>query len=136
MTTYAPHLEVGQKRLWCDVGVKNLSVSEFPHQRILNNGEDDLRSISPRRLVGAAFSELGLVRRFRARTDDGSGIFIDCHILGANTCGFDELQTLACCVSCHWTNYTDEVVCAPRFFVSNLDEEHRHDLHDSSQVGV
>ena len=67
MSTCAPHLEVGEKRLWCDVGVKILHVPEFPHPRILDDGEDELSSLLPRRLVGAAVGALGFVRSFRAR---------------------------------------------------------------------
>ena len=61
MTTHAPCLEVGKKRLWRDVGVKHLSVSEFPHPRILNDGEDELRSLSTCCLVGVAVGALGIV---------------------------------------------------------------------------
>ena len=48
MENCAPHLEVGEKRLWHDVGIKCLHFSEFPHPRIINDGEDELRSLSPR----------------------------------------------------------------------------------------
>ena len=86
METCAPHLEVGKKRLWRDVSVKILRVLEFPHPRVFYNGGDELRSLSPLRLVGSAVGSLGFVHCFRARTDDGRGIVIDCRVVSANSC--------------------------------------------------
>ena len=75
MATCAPHLEVIKKRLWCNVGVKRLSVSEFPHPHILDDGKDELRSVSPRRLVGAAVSTLVFLRP-RTASVESSSIFL------------------------------------------------------------
>ena len=108
----------------------------FPHPHILDNSKDDLPSLSPRRLVGAAVGALGCVRCFRACADNSRGIFIDSHVLGANLCGFGELRTIARCVSCHRPNEADVVVCASRFVVRCLEEERRHELPDSREVGV
>ena len=88
MTTCAPRLEVGKKRFWRDVGVERLRVSEFLHPHILYNGKDELRRLSPRRLVGAAAGALGFVRRFRARADNGRGIFIDRCVVCSKACRF------------------------------------------------
>ena len=77
IATCAPRLELRKKRIWRDVGVKCLGLLEFPHPRILDDGEDELCSLSPRRLVGAAVGTLGLVSHFCARTDVGRGIVID-----------------------------------------------------------
>ena len=46
----APHLEVDEERLWRDVGVERLWVPAFSHPCILNDDEDKLRSLAPRRL--------------------------------------------------------------------------------------
>ena len=117
MATFAPRLEVGKKHLWCDVGVKRLSASDFLHPRILDSVEDKLCRISPNRLVSDAVGVLGLVRRFCARADDGRGIIINCRIVGANTCGFGELCTIARCVRCHLPDEANEVLFAPRFVI-------------------
>ena len=84
VATGAPHLEVGEKRLLCDIGVERLWVPEFLHPRILDDGKDKLHSLTPRRLVGATVGALGIVRRFRA--DDGRGIVIYCRIVGSDAC--------------------------------------------------
>ena len=136
METCAPHLEVGEKLLWSDVGVERLCVSKFLHPRILSNGEDELLSLWPRRLVGAAVDALGLVRRFCARADNGCGIVIDCRVVVSNACGFGKLRAIVRCLHCHRPNESNGVVCAPRFVVRNLEEERRHDLPYSREVGV
>ena len=136
MTTCAPRLEVGKKRLWRDVSVKRLHVLEFQHPHILDDGEDELHSLLPCRLVCAAVGVPDFVCRFRARADYGRGIVIDCRVLGANLCGFGKLRTIARCVRCHWPNKANEVVCASRFVVWDLEEERRHNLPDSHEVGV
>ena len=136
ISTCAPFLEVGKKCLWRDVGVKSLRVSEFPHPHILDDGEYELCSLLLRRLVGAAVGLLGFVRRFRACTNDGRGIVIDHSVVGANSCGFDEFRAISCCIRCHHPNEADEVVCASCFVVQDLEEERRHNLLDSREVGV
>ena len=98
MSTYAPHLGVGKKRLWCDVGVKHLCVSEFLHPRILDDGEYELRSLLPHRLVGSAVGVLGFLCQLYARADNGRGIVIDRCIVGANLCRFGEFRVIANCV--------------------------------------
>ena len=136
MAKCAPRLEVGEKRLWRDVSVKHLRVSEFLHPCILNDCEDEMRNLSPHRLLGATVGVLGFLRRFRARTDDIRGIFIYCRVVGANSCGFGKLRTIARRVRCNQPNEADEVVCASRFVIRDLEEERRHDLPDSREVGV
>ena len=136
MATCKPILQVGEKRLCHSVGIKSLCVSEFPHPRILDDGKDEMCCLSPGCLVGAAFGSLGFVRRFRARADDSCVIVINRCVVGANSCGFDEFRNIACCVHCHLPNQADEVVCPSRFVVRDLEEERRHDLLDSREVGV
>ena len=136
MATCAPHLEVDEKRLWCNIGVKRLRVSEFPHPHILDDGKDELCSLLPCHLVGAAVGALGFVRHFRARADDSLGIVIDCCIVGDNLCGFGELRSIARCVLCHRRNEADKVVCASCFVVWDLKEERHHNLPDSCEIGV
>ena len=114
-----------------NVGVERLRVSEFLHPCILNNGEDELRSLLPLRLIGVAVGALGLVRHFRARVDDGSGIVIDLHIVGSNACWFRKLRVILHCIHCHQTNEAYEVVCDPCFVVRDLEEDRRQDLPDS-----
>ena len=106
----APHLEVDEERLWRDVGVERLSVSDFPHPHIINDGEDELHSLLPLRIIGAALGALGLVHRFRARADDGCGIVINCHVVGSNSCWFGEIHAIANCVICHRLNEANQVV--------------------------
>ena len=101
MATCAPCLEVGEKCFWRDVGVKNLCVSEFLHPHILNNGDNEMHSLLPLRLVGAAVVPLGFVRRFHACADDGRGIFINRRVVGAKLCGLVKLCAIARCVFCH-----------------------------------
>ena len=120
MATCAPNLEAGKKRLRRDVGVERLRVLEFSHPHILDDGEDELRSLSPRRLLGAAFSAHGFVCRFRARVDDGCGIVIDRRVVGSNTCWFGELCAIARCVRRHRPNEANEVVCVPCFVLWDL----------------
>ena len=115
MPTCAPLLDVGKKRLWRNFGIKSLCVLEFLHPIILDNSEDEPRCLSPHRLVGAAVSLLGFVRRLCARTDDGRGVIIDRRVVGANYCGFDEFRTISCCIRCHRLNEANEVVCASHF---------------------
>ena len=86
MEAGAPHLDMGEERLWRDVCVERLYFPEFSHPRILDDGEDKLLSLAPRCLVGAAVGALGLVRRFRARTDKGRSIVIKCRVVGSDTC--------------------------------------------------
>ena len=136
MVTCASHLEVGEKRLWCGVGLKRISVSDFLHPRILDNGKDELQCLLPRRLVGAAVGAICLVHRFRARAEDRRDIVIDRHVVGANACGFRELRAIARCVRCHRPNEADEVAGSSRFVIQDLEEERRHDLPYSSEVGV
>ena len=136
MANFAARLEVGNQRLWSNVSVKSIRVSEFPHPSVFNNGKDKLCSLSPRRLVGAAVGSLGFVRCFRARTDNGRGIVINLRILSANSCGFDEFRAVVRSVRCHLPNEANEVVCDYRFVVTDLEEERRHDLTDSREVGV
>ena len=136
MVTCSPRLDVGEKRLWSDVSVKSLCVSELTHPRVFDNGEDERRSISPRHLVGAAVASLGFVRCFRARTDDGRGIVVDCRVISANYCGFDKFRSVARCVRCHRPNESDEVVCASCFIVRDLEEDRCHDLPDLCEVGI
>ena len=50
LATSAPRLEFGDERLWRDVGVERLWVPVFSHPCILNDDEDKLRSLAPRRL--------------------------------------------------------------------------------------
>ena len=94
-------LEVGEERLWRDVYVESLWVPEFWNPRILNDGENKLRSIAPRRIVGAAVNALGLMRHFRSRADDGRRIVINPRFIGSNTSWFGEIRAIARCVSCH-----------------------------------
>ena len=98
MANFAARLEVGNQRLWINVSVQSLRVSEFPHPRVFNNGEDKLHNILPRRFVGATVVSLGFLHYFRARTDDGTGIGIDRRVIIANSCGFDEFCAVARCV--------------------------------------
>ena len=120
MATYSSRLEVGKKHLWRDVSEKRLSVLELPHPRILNDGEDELNSLSPRRLVGSAVDALGLVRRFHAHADNVRGIVINLRVVGVNACGFGELCAIARCVRRHRPNEADEVVCVPCFVLWDL----------------
>ena len=136
IATCAPRLEVGKQRLWCYVSVKNIHVSEFPHPCVFDDDKDELRSLSPRCLVGAAVGSLGFVRCFCARMNDVHGIIVNRRVVSANSCGFNELCALAHCVRCHRPNEDDEVVCASRFIVRSLEEERRHDLLDSRELGV
>ena len=62
MAIYEPLLEVGEQRLWRDVSVKSLRVSEFLHPRVFDDSKDELHSILPRCLVGSAVGSLGFVR--------------------------------------------------------------------------
>ena len=87
-------------------------------------------------LVGSAVDALGFVRPFRARADDGRGVVIDRRVVGAHSCGFGEICAIARCVRYHRPNEVDDVVCASRFVVRDLEEERRHDLPYSSEVGV
>ena len=89
-----------------------------------------------RRLVGVAFGSLGFVHCFRARADDIRGIVIDCCVVSANSCGFDEFCFVECYVLCLCPNVADEVVCTFRFVVRDLEEERRHNLPDSCDFGV
>ena len=129
-------LEVEEERLWRDVCVECFWVPEFLHPRILDDDEDKMRSLAPHRLVGAAVGALGLVRRFRAHSDDGRGIVINHLIVGSYAFWFGELCAIACCVSCHRKNDADQVVGSLRFVVGYLEEERRQDLPDSCEVGV
>ena len=95
MATCAPHLEVVKKRLWHNVSVKRLRVSEFLHPCILDDGEDELRRLLPRRLVGVTVGVLGFVHRFRARAGNSRGIFTDCCFVGANSCGFGKFRAIS-----------------------------------------
>ena len=76
------------------------------------------------------------MRRFHACADGGRGIVINRRIVGANLCGFGEFRAIARCVRYHWPNESDEVVCASRFFVRDLEEEQCHNLLDSRKVSV
>ena len=136
METCAPRLEVGEKRLRCDVGVERLRVSDFSHPHILDDVEDELCSLLPHRLVGAKVGTLGLVCHFHAHADDGRGIVIYCRVVVSHACWFGKLRAVASCVRCHRPNEADEVVCAPRFVVRDLEEERRHNLPDLREVGV
>ena len=136
MATWEPHLKVGEKRLWRDVDVKRLCVLEFPHPRILDDGEDELCSLSSRCLVGAVVGVLGFVSHFSACADDGLGIAIDRRVICANSCGFGEFRSIVRCVRCHRPNEANEVVCASCLLVRDLEEERRHDLPDSREVDV
>ena len=97
MATCAPRLEVGEKRFWSDVSVKILHVLELPQPRVFDDGEDELHSLSPRRLLGAVVDSLGFVHCFRARTANGSGIVVNRCIVSAHSCGFDKF----CSVEAH-----------------------------------
>ena len=121
MDTCTPCLEVVKQHIFSDVSIESLRVSEFLHPRFFDEGEDELHSLSPRRLVGTAFGALGFVRGFRARTDDGRGIIVDCCIVSVHSCGFDEFRFVAHCVRCHRPNEADDVVCASRFVVWDLE---------------
>ena len=136
MATCALCLEVDEKCLWFNVGIKSLCDLELPHPRTLDDGEDELRSLLPRRLVGAAVGSIGFVRRFRAHADDGRGIVINRCVVGANSCWFNEFRSIACCVRCHRPHEANGVVCASRFVVRDLEEDRRHDLPDSREEGV
>ena len=105
-----------------------------PH--ILNDGEDKLRIIALRRLVGAAVGALDLVLRFRVRADNGRGIVINRCVVGFDACWFGELRAISRCVSCHRTNQSDQVVGFLRFVVWDLEEDRLQDLLDSREVGV
>ena len=120
MVTCAHHLEVGEQRLWLDVSVKSLCVSEFLHPRVFDDGKDELRSLLSRRLVGAAVGSLGFLRYFRVRTYNSRGIVIDNCVVSTNSCGFGKFRVVARCVRCHRPNEADEVVCASRFIVKYL----------------
>ena len=61
MPTRVYHLHVSEQRLWLDVGVEGLRVSEFPHPSVFDNGKDKLRRPSMRRLVGSAVRVLSFV---------------------------------------------------------------------------
>ena len=135
MATRAPHLEVDEKRLWHNVDVKPLRVSDFPYPRILDGGKDELHSLLPRRLVGAAVGALDFVRRFHARADNGSGIVTYRRVVGVKSCGFGKHHAIVLCIHCHRPNDADEVVCVSRFVAWDLEEERRHDLPDSCEVG-
>ena len=132
----APLLEVEDERLWHDVCLERFWVPEFLHPHILNDGEDTLLILAPRRLVGAAVGTLGLVRRFRVCADNGRGIVIDSRVAGSGACLFSELHAIARCVSCHRPNEADQVVGSLRFVVGDLEEKRCQDLPDSREVGV
>ena len=136
MATCAPCLEVGEQRLWRDVSIESLRVLEFLHPRVFHDGEDELRSLSPRRLVGNAVGALGFVRGFCAHTNDGRGIIIYCYVVSPPSCGFYELHSVARCVLCHLPDEANEFVCASQFIVQYLEEERRHDLLYLREVGV
>ena len=95
----APRLEVGEERLWRTVYVECFWVPEFSHPCIIHNGEDKLRSLAPRRLVGAGIVALGPVHRFCARADNNRGIVIDRHVVGSDAFWFGKLHAIAHCVS-------------------------------------
>ena len=120
MATCAPHLKVGEKRLWGDVGLKRLSVLEFLHPHIIDDKEDELRSLSPRRLLGAAVGALGLVHCFRSQAYNSNVISINRRVVGANAYGFGKHCAIARCVSCHRPNEANEVVCVPCFVLWDL----------------
>ena len=82
MTASAPHLEVNEECLWRDVCLECFWVREFLHPCILDDGEDKLRNLVQRCLIGTVVRTLGLVRRFFARADDGCGIVIDRRVAG------------------------------------------------------
>ena len=132
--THATRLEVGEQRLWRDVRIYCLWVSEFLYPCVFDNGEDELRSLSPRRLVGTVVRTLCFVRGFGSLTDDGRGIVVHCLSVNSNYCGFNECRTVARCVRCHWPNKANEVVCSSRFVIRHLEEERRHDLPNSREV--
>ena len=136
IATCAPLLEVVKKCICRDVGVKSLCVSEFPLPRIFDGGEDEMHSLLPHRLVGAAVGALGFVRRFSARADDSRGIVIDCRVVGVNSCGFGKLRAIARCVRCQCPNEAYEVVCASHFVVRDLEKERYHNLPYLREVGV
>ena len=136
MATCVTQLEMGEQRLWRDVSVKSLCVLEFLHPRVFDDGKDELRSLSPRRIVCAAIGSLGFVCCFHAHTDNGRGIVIDRSVVSANSCGFDEFRAVMRCVRCHRPNEANEVVCVSHFFVQDLEEDQHHDLPDSREVGV
>ena len=77
LVTVAPRLEVGKERLWRNIGVERLWVPEFFQPRILDGSKDKLCSLAPLRIVDASFGVFVLVRRFRARADDGRGIVLN-----------------------------------------------------------
>ena len=136
MATFAPFLDVGEQCLWRENSVKSIRVLEFPHPRVFYNGGDELRSLSPLRLVGSAVGSLGFVHCFFARTDNGRGIVIDPRVVSANSCGFNKFRSVAHCVRCHQPNEAGEVVFTSRFFLQDLEEERRHYLPDSREGGV
>ena len=136
MAAGSPRLEAGKERLWHDVCVECFWVPELSYPSILDDVEDKLRSLVAHRLVGAVVVALGLVRRFRARADEGNGIVINRRAVGSNTCWFGKLRSIAHCVSCHRLNEADPVVGSLRFVVGDLEEELLQELPDSREVGV
>ena len=136
MSTGAPLLEVGEERLWCEVCVERFWVPKFLHPRILDDGEDKLRSLATRRLVGAAVGALGLVRPFRARAYDGCGIVIDGRVVGSDAFCFGKIRAIARCVGCHRPNEVDQVVSSLCFVVRHLEEDRCQDLPHLREVGV
>ena len=109
---------------------------EFLHPCVFDEGEEELSSLSPRRLVGTAVGALCFVCSFRARTDEDCGIVINCHVVSSHLCGFEECRAVSHCVHCHRLNEANEVVCSSRFFIQDLEEERHHDLPDLREVGV
>ena len=136
MTTCAYRLQLRNQCLWLDVSVEVLCLLEFPHPSVFNDGEDKLRCILPRRLVGSAVCTIFSVRSFRARMDNGRGIVVDCCIIFPHPCGFEECRAVERGVCRLRPNEADEVVHSSRFVLRYLKGERHHDLPDSFEVGV
>ena len=76
------------------------------------------------------------MRSFCARTDDGSGVVVDCSIVRYHPCDFEERRSIALDVCGLRPNEADEVMHRSHFVVRDLKEEGRDDLLDSCEVGV
>ena len=87
MTTCEYRLQVIEQRFWRDVGVEGLRVLEFPHPSVVNDGEDELCRLLPRRLVGSAVCALFFVRSFREHTDDVRGVVVYCALYTSTLVG-------------------------------------------------
>ena len=86
---------MSEKRFWRDVGVEGLGVADFPFPSVVDNGEDELHRLPPRRIVVSAVGALRFLCSFYACTDNGYDVVVDCGIVHPHPRGFEECHALA-----------------------------------------